>query len=125
MDVYHKEAGELLAVLEETRHVLTIVEGSKDRKALERLGFTNLIEVDGPLYRVVEVVADAAEKNGTVEPTVAILTDLDAAGKKLYRYFYHELTRRGIRVDNRARLALFRTDVRQIEGLTGFLDRLV
>jgi len=109
------EIEELMEALEHSKHKTTLVEGPNDTKALEKLGFTDVVEINGPLYKVVERLQGAKE--------IVILTDLDKAGKKLYQYFYHELTTRGVRIDNRARVALFKTPVRQVEGLANFLDR--
>jgi len=54
---------------------------------------------------------------------VLLLTDLDQHGKGLYKYFYNELTRRGVRVNNRLRLMLTQTPIRHIEGLAHFIER--
>ncbi|RME31529.1 toprim domain-containing protein [Candidatus Woesearchaeota archaeon] len=104
----------LLEALHEHRSFLTIVEGKNDKRALEGFGFTNVRVLDGPLYRVVESID---------EEEVLILTDLDEHGKQLYRYFYKECGRRGVRVNNRVRQLLTFTTLRQIEGLPRFIER--
>lgn len=98
------------------RNTTVLVEGPNDKKALEKLGFTNVVPLSGPLYRMVEQVEEEEE--------LIILTDLDSHGRKLYKYFYNELTRRGVRVNNRLRLMLFQTPVRQIEGLWNYIRRI-
>ncbi len=103
---------DVLTALDATRAVLTIVEGKNDRRALEQFGFTDIITLDRPLYQVVERIT---------RDEVAILTDLDRHGQELYRYFYRECTKRGIRVNNRVRQALSFTALRQIEGLPRFI----
>lgn len=103
----------VLDIIAEKKDLPTICEGKRDVIALRKLGFTHIIELDGPLYKVVE----RFEKKSRVQ----ILTDLDAEGKKLYSMLAHDLKQRGVHVDNELRDALFQTDLRQIEGLTTFL----
>lgn len=104
----------LREALHEGRDRLAIVEGKRDGDALRALGMRRVIELDRPLYAVVEAVE---------EDEVAILTDLDAAGKRLYGALASRLGERGVRIDNSVRDALFATPVREIEGLTRFLER--
>ncbi|MDD9953997.1 MAG: hypothetical protein OXR66_06690 [Candidatus Woesearchaeota archaeon] len=102
--------------IERTRFLPTLVEGPNDKKALEKLGFTTIIVMQGPLYAIVEQIQHHEE--------LALLVDLDAYGKKLYRYFYTELTKRGVKVNNEFRELLFSTPVRQIEGLVTYLEKV-
>ena len=106
---------ELIEELHNLRNTTVIVEGPNDQKALAQFGVTNIVQLDKPLYKVVEDLEEEKE--------VAILTDLDSHGKKLYKYFYNELTKRGVRVNNKLRILLFKTTLRQIEGLGSFIQR--
>lgn len=105
----------LMETLNEYRQHLTIVEGKNDKRALERYGFTNVRTIDRPLYRVVEEID---------EEEIMILTDLDRHGRKLYHYFFRECGRRGVKVNNRLRQLLVFSELRQIEGLPRYLERL-
>jgi 5S rRNA maturation endonuclease (ribonuclease M5) len=97
------------------RKTLIIVEGFRDRKALEKVGLKEVKKLSGPLYRFVETLkADE----------VVILTDLDREGKKLYSVLKNDLQRMGVKVDDRLRNLLFKSQLRQIEGLTGYLERI-
>lgn len=59
-------------------NLLVIVEGKKDKAALEMLGITRIITLSKqPLFAVIETVA-ATEKE------IIILTDFDKKGKELY-----------------------------------------
>jgi 5S rRNA maturation endonuclease (ribonuclease M5) len=108
---------ELLELLVAKKNLLTIVEGSWDKRALAEFGFSHIVMCEGlALYQVVELV----EKGSRVQ----ILTDLDAEGRKLYARLSSELRQRGVHVDDELREALFRTQLRQIEGLVHFLDRM-
>jgi 5S rRNA maturation endonuclease (ribonuclease M5) len=106
---------QLMDALDEHRGVLTIVEGKNDKRALERFGFDNIRTLNKALYKVVEEID---------EEEVVILTDLDAEGKKLYHYFFQECGKRGIKVNNRLRQLLHFSELRQIEGLPRYIDRL-
>ena len=86
-----------------------IVEGKKDKKILETNGITNIITFSSSPRFFVEKIESK---------DVVILTDLDAAGKKLYAFLKHELVRRGIRVDTKFREFLFRsTKISHIESI--------
>ena len=88
---------------------LIIVEGKKDKEVLENFGITNIMTFSSsPHFSVENITAKE----------VIILTDLDAAGKKLYAFLKHELIRRGVKVDTTFREFLFRkTNISHIEGI--------
>lgn len=93
-----------------------IVEGYKDRQALKELGLKRIITLNKPLYKIVESLKSKE---------VAVLTDLDWRGKKLYSRISHDCQRFGIKVNNKLRHFLFRkTPLRHIEGLGTFLRHL-
>jgi len=105
---------ELQQLIQETinKNLLVIVEGKKDKKALENLGFKKIITLTKPIYKEVE---DIKEKE------VILLVDLDKEGRKIYSKLKKSLNRNHIKVDDKLRLALFKTDLRQIEGLDTYL----
>ena len=98
---------------------LIIVEGVNDMKALRELGVDcSILPIDKmPLYKVV----DKAVKFNKV---VILLLDFDKEGFKLYRYFYHHLTRQGIKIDNGVRDYLSRLPVKQIEELNNYVRKI-
>ncbi len=103
------------------RDVLIIVEGKKDRAALNRLGLANIITLEGPQYKNVERIAELAAS----AKRAVILTDLDPEGKKLYSRLKKDLGEHGIEIDDRFREFLFRkTKLRQIEGLDTYIQNL-
>lgn len=112
----NRETKEVIEEIHETidkyKDMLVIVEGKNDEKALRKLGFKRIIILNKPLFEVVEEVN---------EKTVIILTDLDKKGKQLYGRLKKDLNKRGISVDDKLRNLLFKTDLRQIEGLTHYL----
>lgn len=95
---------------------LIIVEGKKDKFALERLGIKNVISISRkPLYSFIDLI-NAKE--------VIILTDLDRTGKKLYSVLKHNLQAKGIKIDNYFREYLFKkSKITQIEGLYTYLKK--
>ena len=87
---------------------LIIVEGKKDKKALENQGITNIITFSNTPHFKIE---DIQEKE------VIILTDLDAQGKKLFSILRHHLQKRGVKIDDRFRDFLFKEKISHIEGI--------
>ena len=96
---------------------LIIVEGKKDKNALEHLGLKNEIVTlsKKPIFSLVE---DIVRKN----KKVAILTDMDKKGRQLYGKLNSNLQQFGVKVDNKFREFLLKeTKLRQIEGLVTYL----
>jgi len=113
---------ELLDMLDRLKeeNTLIIVEGYKDKGSLQSLGFNPRRTI--PLHRraLFKVVEQVIEK----EKKVAILTDLDKAGKRLYSKLKKDLSERGVYIDDRLRNFLFKhTRLRQIEGLSNYIER--
>jgi 5S rRNA maturation endonuclease (ribonuclease M5) len=104
---------EVLSLIEEKKHLLTICEGKRDVIALRKLGFSNIRELDGPLYKVVESI----EKGSRIQ----LLVDFDAHGRGLYSRLNHEFRQRGVYIDNELRELLFKTGVQHVEGLDTYL----
>lgn len=100
--------------------VLIIVEGKKDRAALEKFGITNIVELSKkPLFQVVEEIASSNEE-------CIILTDLDKKGRELYGKLNSQLQANGVKVNNKFREFLFKhTKLRQIEGLYSYMEHVV
>ncbi len=94
-----------------------IVEGINDKKALEKFGIKNIITLKKPLYAVVEQIVEEGR------PCI-ILTDLDKKGKELYLRLSSYLKQFGIKIWDAPREFLFRTELRQIEGLPKYLEKL-
>jgi 5S rRNA maturation endonuclease (ribonuclease M5) len=87
-----------------------IVEGKRDVAALKGAGVRSVMEIDTNLYLFCERVAKKWKK-------ACILTDLDAEGKRLYGKVKGYLVRNGVRIDEKPRELLFKTELRQVEGL--------
>jgi len=109
------EHQDLLDELSKAKNKFVVVEGESDKAALKYFGFTNIIPLNSsPLYKFVE---------GIKEKEIVILTDLDKEGRKIYGKLNSVLQQRGVRIDDSLRNALFRTQLRQIEGLPRFLEK--
>jgi len=113
-----EEINEIRSLLEEIKQsgVLVIVEGLKDVRSLNELGIANVMHLKKPLYAVVEEIASKVEE-------VVLLTDLDEEGKKLYHVLSRDLQKHGVKIDNRLRELLFKTELRHLEGLSAYLAR--
>ncbi|MBI2550708.1 toprim domain-containing protein [Candidatus Woesearchaeota archaeon] len=113
-----EELAALLSNLAESKAAI-IVEGSKDKAALEKAGIGSRIFVlsSRPLFAVAEEVAANYSK-------AAILTDLDAEGRKLYGKLNTLLQQLGVKVDDNVRNFLFKsTKLRQIEGIANIIPQ--
>src|SRR3990167_5645230 len=86
---------------------LIIVEGKKDKLALENLGINNILTFsNSPHYSCEDINQE-----------VVILTDLDKHGKKLYSIIKKNLQKRGIKIDKKFREFLFQKKISHIEGI--------
>jgi len=83
-----------LDILAHIRGQLVLVEGLRDKEALERLGFTHVIALSGRTRRIREIFSGF----GTDRP-VYVLTDLDRRGEQLARIAKEELEGISIRAD--------------------------
>ena len=100
-------------------NTLVIVEGRKDKSALEKLGISNVIQLNKkPLFQIVEEVSNSNKE-------CIILTDLDKKGKEIYGKLNSNLQKHGVKVNNKFREFLFRhTKLRQIEGIDSYINNL-
>ena len=90
---------------------LIVVEGIKDKRALENFDIANIITLNKPIYKLVEDIYKTKKE-------VVILTDLDKEGKYLYKRLKSDLQRFGVKIDNKFREFLLReTKISNIEGI--------
>lgn len=115
------EFDELMAEIKKLRQSgkAVIVEGIKDKRALEKFGIKRVFTLSRkPIYAVIEEVSDKHKE-------VVILTDLDKEGKQLFGRLNTGLQHLGVKVDKKFREFLFKkTKLRQIEGLTRYARKL-
>ena len=109
----------MFSLLEQLNTLDTIiVEGTSDKKSLLSFDVTIPIIVlkRMSLFKIVESLPRGSR--------IAVLTDLDSEGKKLYSQLNHECSQRGIHIDNSLREFLFKnTTLRQIEGMKRYVER--
>ena len=98
-------------------NTLVIVEGKKDKIALQKFGVKNIIELNKkPIFEIIENISSKNKE-------CVILTDLDKTGKALYGKLNHGLQQFGVKIDNNFRNFLYKhTKLRQIEGLTTYME---
>ena len=100
---------EVVEAIKKIRTKLIIVEGRRDKAALAKLGCQRVVTLEHKaLYEVVEAVG---------EKEIVLMTDLDREGRKLYACLKDAFSKRGIRVDDKLRLILFRLKISHIESL--------
>ncbi len=89
-----------------------IVEGKKDKLALEELGVKkDIIILNKPLFQVVETIASKYKD-------CILLLDLDKEGRKLHHKLKHDLQKHKVRIDNKFREFLLKEKkIKQIESL--------
>lgn len=97
--------------------VLFIVEGKKDKKALQALGLVDILDISGKtLNEMVSIV------NSLDFSQVAVLTDFDREGKEIHKLLVKLLEINGIKVNSRIRgkfVSLFKVSkVEEIISLT-------
>jgi len=116
MNILEKEFSEHINKIKES-NTLVIVEGKKDRAALEEFDIINIIELSKkPLFEIIENISNNNEN-------CIILTDLDKQGEELYGKLNSGLQQFGVKIDNNFRNFLFKnTKLRQIEGLTTYME---
>lgn len=111
---------ELLKEFERAKDYWIIVEGKKDKHALQQLGFEKIFvinETGKSLYEKIEQVQSLIGKD-----KVCILTDFDKKGKKLYLLLKSKLLESGVRLDNTLRGFLLKQRISHIEGLYSFIE---
>lgn len=116
-----RQIDSLINDIEKAKDYLVIVEGKKDKVALEQLGFKKIFiihETGKSLAEKTEQISELCEK----KQKVCILTDFDKSGKKLYKLLKSGLQERGVRLDNSLRGLLLKEKISHIEGLDKFLN---
>lgn len=105
---------------EKNKNLFIIVEGKKDKEALEELGFKNIFVINETGKSIYEKIEEIEEKAGKKE--ICILTDFDKRGKKLYLLLKSELSRRKVKLNNSFRIILLKLNISHIEGLSRFME---
>ena len=107
--------------IEKAKDYLVVVEGKKDKTALERLGFDRIFvfnETGQSLGERIERIQELCRK----KDKVCILTDFDKQGKKLYLLLKSKLSEAGVKLDSSLRAFLLREKISHIEGLSHFIE---
>ncbi|MBW2978426.1 toprim domain-containing protein [Candidatus Woesearchaeota archaeon] len=113
-----KEFEEFIEKLKQaSKEKIILVEGKKDKAALESFGIKNIITLKKPLYVIIEDIVETKKE-------CILLVDLDKKGKELYARISSKLKQFGVKIDNYFREFLFKTKLRQIEGINTYLEKL-
>ncbi len=132
---WHKAAQALASARQRNReaHVAVLVEGRRDRLALERLGFTGPIEVlnrGWPVDDVLVYVLEHYGRTSTIDhgPSIVLLMDWDRTGGRLQAQCRRNLESLDVRFDESLRSMLtvcLKPETRVVEGLSGLIDVLL
>ena len=115
MDLKKEINLQLLKLRENSKNSAVLVEGKKDKNALEKFKVTNVITLTKPLFQVVESISNNFSR-------CILLLDLDRAGNGLYSKLKDDLQRNGVKVDTRFRSFLSKyTGLKEIEGIATFV----
>lgn len=131
---WHKAAQALAHGRQRNREAraAVLVEGRRDRIALERLGFTGPIEVLNRGWSVDDVLVYLLETYGrqsTMDggPSIIVLMDWDRTGGRLQTTIRRNLESLDVRFEEQLRSTLMRClkpETRVVEGLSGLIDAL-
>ncbi len=111
---------EFLNQIEKAKDYLIVVEGKKDKSALQYFGFKKIFVINetgkslGEKIEQIQALCDKKQK-------VCILTDFDKKGKKLYLLLKSKLLESGVRLNNTLRGFLLKQKISHIEGLDHFI----
>jgi 5S rRNA maturation endonuclease (ribonuclease M5) len=106
----------LIKEMNKAENYLVVVEGKKDKRALEALGFMNIFVINETGKSLGEKIEQIQEMCGKKDK-VCILTDFDKKGKQLYLLLKSKLSEIGVRMDNSLRGVLLKERISHIEGL--------
>jgi 5S rRNA maturation endonuclease (ribonuclease M5) len=99
----------------QSEDVPIIVEGKKDKEALEKFGVNNVHTLSGkPAYKIAEEMKD--------ESRVILLLDLDRKGREIKSQLLHSFEKVGAKVDLRYDKMLRQTQLSHIEGLPKYIE---
>ena len=106
--------------IEEDRLII-LVEGKKDKAALEHLGLRQIIILNGKdIWNRLEALSE--EHKGK---EILIFTDFDKEGKKLYGKITKDLERLGMRINKQYReFFQKKTKVSHVEGMMTYVEKL-
>lgn len=117
--MFKEECQRLLKKLKkEAKEAIFVIEGQKDKKALESLG------IDADFYllcRQNKSLTESAEEIAKKYKKAILMLDQDTQGKKMEKKFIHYLQRTGVKVDRRLGKTLLRlTNSNTVEGVSVF-----
>lgn len=111
------DCDEVYGLLEELKEYAgepVIVEGRKDREALESLGFSNVIQLHSgsQIYEIVEMLQGCSHRK------IAILTDFDSKGIELRKRILEYFSQYGLTENKEPRRILVQMNIRFVENLS-------
>jgi len=118
-----KDVKPLIEALEKIKqeNIRIIVEGKKDKKALNEVGIDNIFVLHS-IGKSLESTMDQFMSHLEKKETIIILTDLDKKGEEYYSIVKDDLIKNGFKVDDSLRKLLSKMGISHIEGLSNFVE---
>ena len=113
----------LKSTIEKYKANAIIVEGIKDKKALECFGFKKVFNIhknSRSIRESLEDISNSINKNDKV----SILTDLDKKGNEFNKQATTILQEIGFIIDLSFRKLLIKANISHVEGICNFLERV-
>jgi 5S rRNA maturation endonuclease (ribonuclease M5) len=113
---------ELMKEIEKAKNnnLLIIVEGKKDKIALEKLGLHNIFVLNENGKSIFVKIEEIAMK----KEECVVLTDFDKKGRKIYSIIKNELLQRGVKMNSKLRVLLLKAHLSHIEGISTFFTNV-
>lgn len=112
-----------LKEIDKVKEHVVIVEGLKDKSALEELSFKRIIVLNENGKSLKEKIEEIEKIVDESKSKICILTDFDKRGRKLYIKLKAELSIRKVKLDNSLRAMLLKEKISHIEGLATFINK--
>ena len=99
-------------------NLLIVVEGKKDKSALEQIGLKNIFVLNEDGKSILIKIEEISQK----DEECIILADFDKKGKEIYKLVKSELLQKGVKLNNKLRNLLLMAHLSHIEGISTFLE---
>jgi len=118
IDIKRELIEQIKRLREASKNAAVLVEGKKDKYALDAFKINNIYTISAPLFKIVEDIAANFD-------SCILLLDLDKAGNKLFKKLKEDLQKNGVKINTKFRTFLFKkTGLKEIEGLISFINHL-
>ena len=108
--------------IENYKNNIILVEGKKDKNALDSGGFNKVYAIHKNSKSIREALEDISKLINNEK--VSILTDLDKKGNEFNNQIIPILQELGIKIDLSFRKLLIKANISHVEGISNFLEKV-